>query len=288
MKILITGASGLIGSKLNFILGKRFDIIATNRTGNNGMVKMDITDKDNVFSVIKKSKPNFIIHSAVLNNVDYCELHNEEAWKTNVEGTRNVAQAAANNGIKLVYISTEYVFDGKNGPYSETDNPNPLGYYAKTKYEGEKITSSICKKWIITRTTVPYGYDTRINNFALWLINELKNNRPVRIVNDQYSSPTLTDNFSDIMGKLIEKNKEGIYHISGPDVINRYDFSLKIAEIFNLNKKLIKPVATKELCQKSPRPLKAGLKVDKIINELDIKPIGIKEGLLELKSQINN
>ncbi|MCK4497212.1 MAG: dTDP-4-dehydrorhamnose reductase, partial [Candidatus Aenigmarchaeota archaeon] len=266
-KILVTGGAGLLGSKLIKLGSKDFEIIACynrNKPGFGNIQKMDVIDRERVLEVVEKEKPDTIVHTAALTNVDYCEDHGEDAWKINVEGTRNIIEAAKRVNTKIVYVSTEYVFDGEHGPYSEDDETSPLGIYAKTKLKGEEAVKDSGLDYMIIRTTVLYGIDKYKHNFVTWVIENLRNNEEIRVVTDQYGSPSFADGVARIIIELIKNRKRGIYNVVGSDMVNRYEFALKIARVFNLNPKLIKPVTTEELKQKSPRPKNAGLKTDKI------------------------
>ena len=287
VKILVTGGTGLLGNKIVSLHSKEYTITGTyNKTKPDfkNAVRLDIVNKKQ-FKIIEKIKPDIIIHTAGLTNVDYCEDHRKEAWKINVEGTKNIIDISKKIGNKIVFISTDYIFDGKNGPYEEEDEPNPINWYGKTKLEGENSLKSSGMEYYIIRTTVLYGWNKYNLNFVTWAINELKNGRKIRVVTDQYGSPTLADDIAEIILKLIMLNKQGVYNVVGVDLVNRYDFALEIAKIFDLNSELIIPVTSEELNQKAPRPKKGGLKIDKIKKELNVRPIGIMDGLLRMKKQ---
>ena len=287
-KIIVTGGTGLLGNKIIKLQAEDYTFFGTynkNKPDFKNAIPLDIVNKKK-FSIIEKTQPEVIIHTAGITNVDYCENHRDESWKINVEGTKNIIEISEKIGSKIVFISTDYVFDGKKGPYKEDDETNPISWYGKTKLEAEKLIESSNLEYIIARTTVLYGWDKHKLNFVTWVIDELKNCREIKVVTDQYGTPTLTDNMAEIILQLILKNKQGIYNVVGPDLINRYQFALEIEKIFNLPKRFIIPVTSKELNQKAPRPKKGGLKVDKIKSELNIKPLGIKDGLLLMKRQM--
>lgn len=285
-KILITGCSGLLGSKLFLKLHGKYEVLGTynsEQVDEKNCTKLDIVDREKVFSIIKKFKPQIIIHSAALTNVDYCEDHQKQTYAINVEGTKNVVEAAKTIAAKIVYISTDYIFDGKSGPYTEDDNPNPLNYYAKTKLEGEEIVKNSGLENLIIRSTVIYGLEKTKLNFAMWVINKLRRQGKISVVDDQYGSPTFADSAAEIIIKLLEGGRKGIYNVAGPGIMSRYEFALKIADVFDLDKTLITPIQTKGLRQKAPRPLKAGLKIDKVKTDLGIEPLNVKEALEKMK-----
>lgn len=287
-KILITGGTGLLGNKMVNYRSEDYSIIGTYHKIKPDFInniKFDMLNKKQL-QIVEKIKPDIIIHTAGLTDVDYCEDHKKQAWKINVEGTKNILHLSKKIGSKIVFISTDYIFDGKNGPYKEDDKTNPINWYGKTKLEGEHLFESSDIEYIITRTTVLYGWNKYKFNFVTWIINELKNRKKINVVTDQYGTPTLADNMVEIIFQLISHDKQGIYNVVGYDLINRYQFALEIVKIFGLNKDLIMPVITNELNQKAPRPKNGGLKTDKIENELNIKPLGIKDGLLIMKQQM--
>ncbi len=289
MKIFVTGASGLLGSKILEYGRAEHEMIGSYlshkiEVSNVKTVKMDIRDETQAKTTINLYRPDVIIHAAALTNVDYCETHHEEAYITNVLGTKNIAIASERIGCKLVYVSTAGIFDGKNAPYDESAIPNPPNYYAKTKLEGEKIVSRISDNSIIVRTTVPYGWHSWKLNFVTWIIKNLQQRKPVRIVTDQRNTPTYANDFAKAVLKLIELNQKGIFNVVGPTSISRYDFALKIAEIFELEKKYIVPISTSELGQIAKRPTDDSLKINKIL-KLGIKMSTVDEGLLKMKRE---
>ena len=286
MKFMVIGATGLAGSALLKSAGKSHEVYGTFLKQNTeNLYYLNITNKSDVDNLINKIKPDIIILTAALTNVDYCEDHHEETWEINVEGTRNIVCASRNINAKVAFISTDYVFDGKNGPYSENDKPNPINFYGKTKLEAEKIIEEL-NDFLIARTTAIYGTEKAGKNFVYRVINCHKSGKTVKVPVDQYGSPIFSDNLGDAIVKLCENNKKGIYNVAGPECINRYELALKVVSVFRLNKELIKPVKTSELNQKAPRPLYSGLKIDKIKNETNIKLLPCDEGLNIMKSQL--
>lgn len=288
MKIFVTGGAGLLGTKLIEIGKREFEVFSSVRNlikseGCN-FVQFDITERNKVFDALERIKPDIVFHTAAITDVDYCETHHKEAWDINVNGTRNIAEACQKNNIKMAYISTDYVFDGINGPYTENDVPNPINFYGRTKLEGENIVKEL-KNFIIIRSTVLYGWHNK-ENFLTWVIKNLKENKKINVVNDQYGTPTLADNCAEALISLFKGEKTGIYNVSGKDLVNRFSFALKIAEKFGLDKNLINPISTKELKQPAARPMRAGLIVNKIEENLNIKMLKIKEALDIVKSQM--
>jgi dTDP-4-dehydrorhamnose reductase len=287
MKIFVTGGTGLLGTKLIELGKKEFEMFSSVRSPvesrNYKFIQLDIRERNKVFDALERIKPNVVFHTAALTDVDYCETRQKEAWDINVNGTRNIADTCQKNNIKMVYISTDYIFDGINGPYTENDTPNPINFYGRTKLEGENIVKEL-KDFLIIRSTILYGLHKK-ENFLTWVIKMLKENKKINVVNDQYGTPTLADNCVEALLSLFKENKTGIYNVSGKDLMNRFNFALEIAEEFGLDKNLINPVSTKALKQSARRPMRAGLIVDKIEGDLNIKMLKIKEALDIVKSQ---
>jgi dTDP-4-dehydrorhamnose reductase len=291
-KILIIGVSGLLGNKIYNLAKNNYQVFGTYNTHKPSMenvYQLDVTKRADVFKLIENIKPDFVIDTHALHNVDYCELHPEEAWLVNVEGTKNVAEACRTFGCKYVFISTDYVFDGKKAtPYTEKDKPNPLNYYAKTKLIAEEAIKILTTDYIIARTAVLFGVGGLGKEpFALWLIKKLKNGEEVKAVIDQYNNPTLVDSLAKILLTLCENDKVGLFHIAGKTNLNRYEFSLKIAETFGLNKELIKSITTPELNQVAPRPRKVALDVSKVERATKLKALTIDEALNIFKQQVS-
>ncbi len=270
MKFLVVGASGMVGQSLMAALKMRpgFGAYGTyNLRKKKDLIHLDMTDWSEVNKVFDVTRPDLVIQAAAQPNVDFCEQNRKEAWKVNVDGTKNIAQACVRYGAAPVFISTDYVFDGKAGPYSETDPVNPINYYAVTKVEAERILSQVPRS-LIVRTCSVFENDAESKNFALRLIREVELGHAVKVPTDQYSNPTLSRNLSDAIIELASKGTAGLYHVAGKTIMPRYDFAIKIAERFDLNKTRIIPVSSEELAQIAPRPRRLGLIVSKADNEL--------------------
>jgi dTDP-4-dehydrorhamnose reductase len=269
-KLLIIG-TGLLGSRIVEMASEEFEIVNTYNKNPADLqstvpYQLDITNQKMTFKLINKLNPDYIIHTAAHTGVDYCEVHRSEAYSVNVTGTRNVSEASDKVGAKLVYVSTDYVFDGAKGRYREGDMTNPINYYGKTKLEGEQVVKTICEDWIIARTSVLYGWNPAKPNFATWAIDELIAGNRIRIVNDQFNSPTLADNLADMLIELIKRDEHGVFHTSGSERISRYGFVIKIAEIFDLDSGLIEPITSDQLNWIAKRPTDSSLDVTKISN----------------------
>ena len=241
---------------------------------------LNIANRMDVATLIQKLNPSYIIHTAALTNVDHCERDKRLAWNINVEGTKHIAETARKINAKLIYISTDYVFDGNKGMYKEDEPTNPIDYYGETKLEGEKLVKNL-RDCIIVRPSVLYGENPVKLNFVSWVINELKKGNGINIVKDQFNTPTLADNLAELILELIEKEENGIFHASGSERINRYDFALRIAEIFDWDKGLIKPITSDQLNWIAKRPMDSSLDTSKISRIK--KPLNIEEGLIRMR-----
>jgi dTDP-4-dehydrorhamnose reductase len=286
MKVLIIGASGQVGGALMRIAPKDWEATGTfSSKPKPGLVHLDVSDRNGVFRVFEDVKPDVAVLASAFTNVDQCEVDRERAKAVNVDGPMNVCDACVKHGSKMVYLSTDYVFDGENGPYKEGDTPNPLGYYAWTKLEGERITA-FTPDHLIIRTTGVYSADPDSLNFVMQVVKRLGNGETMRIPNDQYGTPTFADSLVEGIITLLRLGKRGIYNVSGPDFMDRYSFALLIAEVFGLNKDLITSIDTPSLGQKAKRPLKAGLVVEKVEKETGLKMVGAREGLQMVKIRL--
>jgi len=293
MKLLITGASGLYGSKLaEHALSKQHQVysVHSQHPATRGIpVQLDITDKEKVQAEFQKVQPEVVVHAATMTDVDKCELNKELAWKINVDGTRNVAQAAKASNAFLLYISTDYVFDGEKGCYRETDQPSPISYYAYTKLKAEEYVKDHLSDCCIARPSVIYGANPAAGkiNFALWLLNKLKNKEQAKVFVDQWNSPTLNTSLADMTLEVAERKLTGVYHLSGASRISRYEFALSLAKTFGLDESLLVPTALKDFSFPAKRPRDSSLNTAKAEHALKNKPVKIEHALERLKTELN-
>jgi len=286
MKILITGSSGFLGKNLYKRLKKEYKITGIDKSRDEYTdYSVDITDRKKIENLIKATRPDIVIHTAALTNVDYCETHREEAYNINVKGTKNLIDSLKNREAKFIFISSDYVYDGLKGNFNEESPTNPINYYGKTKLEAEQIVRR-CKNYLILRPTVIFGWDERGKNFFMQLFRNQKDNLPMKVPIDQKSNPTYINLLVEIIYKSIPKNLTGTFIATGPETISRYNFALKICNIFSFNKTLIMPVKTKNLNQIAPRPLNCGTNSSKIRKSLGMNFPSLEENLLELKSSL--
>ena len=276
-KICVVGASGLVGQNLiKKIQG--FDIIGTfNNTPvnleNTPIIQLDVTKYESCQQILKFN-PNFIINTTAISDVDYCEKFKEKAYSVNVLGVKNLVKIAKKLQCKLIQISTDGIFSGRNESYVEDDIPNPLNYYGQTKLESENEVRNL-SDYLICRTNLLYGYvsQTKLNersnyskptNFVLWVLSQLNKKNHIKIVNDQFSNPTLVDNLSKIIELSLKNNLVGLFHTTDVTCISRFEFAKKIALKFGYSESLISAISSKELNQFATRPSKTCLDCSKI------------------------
>jgi dTDP-4-dehydrorhamnose reductase len=227
-----------------------------------------------------------VVHTAAETNVDRCETEQDLARRINVDGTANIADASAKTGAKLILISTDYVFDGAKGNYAETDEPNPISFYGRTKLEAERITVKTLPDSMIVRTSVLYGWHPTKLNFATWVLKGLRERQTLRVADDHINSPTFADNLANAIKNTIEQNSKGILHIAGNERISRFEFARRLAEKFGLDEALLIPVEMRDLNWVARRPRDSSLDVGKAEKELGTEIFGVDRGIEEMvKSQ---
>jgi len=292
--VFITGTNGLLGQHLVESFSRVHQVFASDLGSEPFFLfphvpyePMDILDKEKLNFLITSFKPQLIINAAAYTDVDGCETNKEKAWEVNVKGVDNFIDVCQKEKTKLIHISTDYVFDGKNGPYSEDDPPNPASYYGRTKLEAELRIKAGGIDFIIIRTNVLFGVGEKVNpNFFTWVLDKLRNSEKIRVVTDQFNNPTLVDDLARAILELASKKFSGIINLAGSDYLSRYDFAQKIAEEFELDKNKINPIKTDDLKQKAPRPFKGGLKTDLAKKILKTDLSGVSKGLDHLRKEI--
>jgi dTDP-4-dehydrorhamnose reductase len=293
LKLLVTGAGGLYGSKLAKIAVEKnlevysCDVQESQVCGN--FVKFDVSNKELVNEAFKRVKPDVVVHAATLTDVDKCELNKEFAWKINVEGTRNIVESAKNTGSFLIYVSTDYVFNGEKGWYTELDKPDPINHYGLTKLKAEELVKAQ-DEYFIARPSVIYGSTPAAGkvNFALWLIETLRKGERVKIVTDQWNTPTLNTNLAEMTLEAAERRLTGTFHLCGATRVSRFQFAQLIAETFGLNKNLIDPVLSSQFKWPAKRPMDSSLDTAKAQQTLKNKPLEIHEALKRLKFELSS
>jgi len=291
VKLLITGASGLLGAKVcEIALRKNHEVYAAyseHKPLYGTPVELDILDPKAERQALDKIEPEAVVHAAALTDVDRCELEKELAWRTNVEATANLARLCKERGAFLVYVSTDYVFNGAKGMYKETDKPAPINHYGFTKLKGEEAVQTL-DNYCIARGSVIYGSTpaTGKANFASWLLDKVRKKEEVKIITDQWNSPTLNVNIALMIIETLEKRRTGTFHLAGATRLSRYEFAQHFAKTFNLDSKYITPAKSKQIKWVARRPKDSSLNVRKAEQTLTNKPLAIEEALEIMKREM--
>lgn len=293
-RILIFGSNGMLGCRITRFYQKNsnVELLCSSFEDESfyddvNYIQADITKREEVKKIVFDFYPDVIINAAAFTNVDKSETEREQAWKLNVKAVEYIAEMTRTIDAHLVHISTDYIFDGIKGPYLETDKPNPLGYYGRTKLASENVLLMSGIMFTILRTNVLYGIAPKGRpDFVRWVFNELSAKRNIRIVTDQVNNPTYIDDLVQGISKVVEFRKSGIYNIAGKEFLNRYEFTMKIADFFSLDKSLVIPIITEELKQPAKRPLNSGLIIFKAETELGYKPVSIIDSLAAMKKEL--
>ena len=278
-RILVTGASGQLGRAFIRKSREKHNVLGTGRRYSDlcPFKKGDITDRKFIKEIVGDYTPDVIVHFAAMTGVDECEQNPCAAESVNIASVEWILNEFSGY---FIFISTDYVFDGKDGPYSEKAKTNPINVYGKTKFEAESIIRSHAKKWLILRTNVLFDYtEWTTASFVNWVVRSLRNRKSISVVLDQFNNPIWTDHLAQIINSLMEIEVTGLYHSGSIEYISRYDFALMIAKKFELDHSLILPITTKALNQRALRPLKGGLRTEKITDDFGIIPPSIDEAL---------
>ncbi|WP_234736718.1 SDR family oxidoreductase [Tellurirhabdus bombi] len=297
-RILITGSNGLLGQKLVDLITQTYpeiNLIATAR-GENRLPyaegyeyrAMDITDRDQVLTVIGETKPDAIIHTAAMTNVDQCESEKDACWAQNVKAVEYLVEAAQANDAFLLHVSTDFIFDGAAGPYDEEAEANPISFYGWSKYAAEKVVIHSGIRWGIARTVLVYGiaHDMSRTNIILWVKKSLEDGKTIKVVTDQWRTPTLAEDLATGCFLIADQQAEGIFNISGKDFLNPYEMAIKTADYFGLDKALITQADSTTFSQPARRPPRTGFILDKPRQVLGYEPHSFEEGIAVLAGQI--
>ena len=249
---------------------------------------LDITEAKKTEAIIKKFSPTHIINTAAITLTDFCEQEQELCWKVNVTGVENILHAIKNTSVHLIHLSTDLIFDGKKGLYSESDTPSPLSFYGYSKWTAERKIMESSVRYSILRTVLVYGISDTVSrtNFLLMVKENLEKKKKLQVVTDQFRTPTLAEDFIEGIRLVYESGRTGIFHIAGAEYISIFDFAERTADVFGLDKKLLVPVSTEFLKPIAKRPLLGGFTISKAINELKFKPTPLVEGLAIVKKQL--
>jgi dTDP-4-dehydrorhamnose reductase len=295
MRIAVTGARGLVGSRLCLELwGRGHDVVgllrgpvpahppqvAQSRQHPFEYRACDLTDAHTVNGILSEARPEVIVHTASMTDVDLCERSPDQAYASNVQATAELSRAARSTGTHLVHVSTDYVFDGDEGPYDEGDLPNPRGAYATTKHMAEQAVRVLAPSWAIARTAVVYGWPPSGRpNFGSWLVGTLRRGESVRLFEDQFVSPSLALSVAAMLAEIAERKLTGIWNVCGASVVDRLTFGRELCGVFGFDKGLCIPSNVADAKLASPRPRRCGLRADKAAAQLEAKPLPISGAL---------
>ena len=298
-RILITGSNGLLGQKLVDLLAgnEQYETFATARGENRLSVsegyyfrEMDVTDAVQVDEVLTEVKPEVIIHTAAMTNVDQCEMEKDACWKLNVTAVEILIAACKKHNIFLEHVSTDFIFDGTSGPYKEEDEPNPISFYGWSKYAAEKAVMHSDIQWAIARTVLVYGiaHDMSRSNIILWVKKSLEEGKAIKVVTDQFRTPTLAEDLAMGCYLIADQRAEGVFHISGADFLTPYEMAIMAADYFSLDKSLISPTDASAFTQPARRPPRTGFDLKKSRNILGYEPHTFREGIALVAKQIGH
>lgn len=300
-KLLVTGSNGLLGQKITDLQRRekdlQFNYIASSRGANRYPEKagytyldLDINHHDKVKEAIEQHMPDVIINTAAMPNVDACERDPEASYKVNVEAVANLIGLCEQHGIHLIHLSTDFVFDGVEGPYTEQDLPNPLNVYGKHKLAAEQLIQKAACPWAIVRTILVYGVvaDLSRSNIVLWAKNALEKGESIRVVNDQWRMPTLAEDLAKACLTIADRQAEGIYHISGKDLFSICEIVEAVVEHYRLEGSFICKENSASLHQDAVRPKRTGFILDKAYEKLDFIPHSFGEGLKLMDEQLKH
>ncbi len=300
MKILVTGANGLLGQKLVSLIVERgeHELIATGRGENRNPLyqekytytTMDVADEASVQGVFDKYKPQVVIHTAAMTNVDQCEDEREACWQLNVHAVEYLIASCAKHNCFLLHLSTDFIFDGADGPYDEDAVANPVSYYGESKLASEELLIKSNIQWAIARTVLVYGiaHDMSRSNIILWVKKSLEEGKEINVVNDQWRTPTLAEDLAVGCYLIATKKAEGIFNISGKDFLSPYDMAVKTANYFKLDKSNLNETDGSKFSQKAKRPPKTGFIIDKARKVLGYEPHSFEEGIALLHTQLKD
>jgi len=296
MKILITGANGLLGQKLVTLLQSKedIDLIATARSplairlSKGKFFTLDVTNKSQVETVLQQTQPDAVIHTAAMTQVDECETKKDECVLHNVTAVQYLVEACKKINAHFIHLSTDFIFDGSHGPLDENAEPNPVNFYGESKLAAEKIILSSNISWCILRTVLVYGVteDMSRSNIVLWVKKSLEDGKKISVVKDQWRTPTLAEDLAIGCYLAATKKAKGVYNISGKDFLSPYDIAIQTAEFFKLDASLISATDSTHFNQPARRPLVTGFILTKAIHELEYRPHSFQEGLQILASQL--
>lgn len=297
IKVVVTGSNGLLGQSLINLLLKEKEVYKVfglsrgdNRSGRDDFsyVSIDITNEKKLKEILLETEPNVIINTAAMTQVDDCECDRKACDLLNVSVVEWLGEISEKIEAHLIHLSTDFIFDGIKGNYKETDVPNPLSYYGVSKLKSEEVLINSKISYTILRTILVFGkvYDMSRSNIVLWVKSMLEKGKEITIVDDQFRSPTYVEDLALACKIAMDKKAKGIFNISSNELLSVYEIVQQIADVFHLDKKLIKPISTSTLNQTAPRPAKTGFDLSKTNRVLEFYPESFKESLEKFRQSL--
>jgi len=298
MKVLITGANGLLGQKLvKLIIDKGQDQLIATARGQNRLPfsadkfqysTLDVANKEEVNKVLSKERPDAVIHTAAMTNVDQCETEREACWQLNVDAVEYLIEACEKINAYLLHLSTDFIFDGEEGPYDENGKPNPISYYGESKLAAEKLLAESNLSYGIARTVLVYGiaHDMSRSNVILWVKGSLESGKEIKVVDDQLRSPTLAEDLAMGCYLMVQQKAEGVFNISGKDLLTPYEMAIKTADYFKLDTSTMEKADASTFSQTAKRPPRTGLLIEKARTQLGYEPRSFDQGIAIVAEQI--
>lgn len=274
----------------------RYDVLATARDaaprfsgGSCGYAPLDVADPQQTARIFQDFTPDVVINCAAMTQVDDCEKQREACWRINADAVESLAKACKSIGARLVQVSTDFVFDGENGPYVEKARPNPVNFYGRSKQAGENAARLAgTDRWAVARTVLVFGAPENANrsNIALWVIDQLSQGNTINVVTDQWRTPTYARDLADGIERIVRFNKTGTYHLSGREFMSVFDFAQLVAKTFDLDAALIKPTDSTYFQQPAARPPRTGFIILKAESEIGFRPRTVQDALRDLGQRL--
>ena len=275
LKFLITGSSGLVGQQVVKDLSEIHEVFSCynkSKPEYGNAIKMDLLNHETISNVLFEIKPDVVIHLGAMTGVDLCEKEESMAFDINTKATQIIAQQCSTLNTFLVYVSTDYVFDGNSCMYYEDSVPNPLSVYGKSKLEGEKVIQTFSSDWCIVRTSTPFGLHPTKKSFPIWVIENLQKQKQIDVLTDQFTSPTYVPSLSRMLIEISERHLTGIIHVAGASKISRYEMASLVSDKLGLDGKLLREISINDIKWEAQRPKDSSLNVSKAISILNQKP----------------
>ena len=275
MKFLVTGSAGLIGHQVVKDLSETHEVFSCynkSKPEHGNIIKMDLLNHEMISNIMSEKKPDVVIHLGAMTAVDLCDAQQDNALKINSQATEILAKECSKINSFMVYVSTDYVFDGNTGMYEENDTTNPLGFYGKSKLLGEKSIQNFSSNWCIARTSTPFGLHPTKKSFPIWVIENLQKQKQIDVLTDQFTSPTYVPSLSRMLIEISERHITGIIHVAGASKISRYEMASLVSDKLGLDGKLLREISINDIKWEAQRPKDSSLNVSKAISTLNQKP----------------